>query len=966
MLSSLSRYKISLVSSRGGGLPGLALAGLALTGLLAGCLAVSKSSIAPRPWPQEQAVGLQPDSRVVWGRLDNGFRYVILPNAKPEERLSLRLQVASGSLNETEEQRGLAHFLEHMAFNGSKHFQDSTALTSYFQRLGMGYGTDTNAYTSFDETVYMLELPKNTPEMLDSALTMFRDYADGLLLKTEDIDKERGVVLSEMRDRESADYRIQIATMKFLLDGTRVPDRSPIGTPQVLKGCPPEEIRRYYHNYYCAERMVLVAVGQVQPEELAPLVKRYFGDLHTGGQPDKPMGAPKTGQGLHAAVCTEKEATETSVTLAITRAPELDADSPAKRILEYRRMIAGSMLNRRIEDLCRKPDAKIAQGGVMTMQMFDSAYVNAAQATCKQDRWQDGVAVMEQEIRRACEHGFAAAELDVVKAALVNAAEEGVRTAATRQSAGLAAQLCKSIGQKEVFITPEAELELVRKACDGFGPAEAQAVFRQMWESPDLGVMVTGRAVVAGGADEVLKALEASRKTSVAAAAEKVVTPFAYTGPFSDSPVVAGKSSSIDDLGFCKYDFGDVKLNVKKTDFEKGRILVTFRFGSGAAGMPRDKQGLVMLANATFLSGGLEAHDAAALRDLLAGKTVSTGFSVADDAFVLSGATNAADLKLQLQVLCAYLAHPGFRDDGLLEFRANLDTLYREANSNPIPFLKDKIFSFLRGNDPRWGLPPQATLAGYTMADVAAWLKPELASGPLEITVVGDVDEAMVLKDVMATAGTLPKRQPQAAIPASAWHLAAPVDVAAKEFAYDSQDPRGIVMICWWIPKAYDMTTARRLEVFKEAVQDRLLLKIREEAGAAYSPMAKLSYREEFENGHFLAAIVQVDPKRADEVIELSRKVMADLLKSGISQDDFDRMVRPLRNEVRDSRRTNGYWLSVLGDCNRRPEWLEQCRTEVQAFETMTPAEVNETARKVFDPLTTTVVRLMPKPAAAK
>ena len=281
-------------------------------------------------------------------------------------------------------------------------------------------------------------------------------------------------------------------------------------------------------------------------------------------------------------------------------------------------------------------------------------------------------------------------------------------------------------------------------------------------------------------------------------------------------------------------------------------------------------------------------------------------------------------------------------------------------------FFKDKIVSFLRGNDPRWGLPPQAKMAGYTMADLAAWLQPELASGALEITIVGDLDVEATVAAVAQTAGTLPKRQDKTVISAAARLLHPPLSSPVQEFAYDSQDPRGLVMLCWWIPRAYDVKAARRLEVFKEAVQDRLLVKIREEAGAAYSPMAMLSYREEFDDGHFLGAIVQVEPKRADEVVALARAAMADLLKDGVSQDDFDRMVRPLRNEVRDNRRTNGYWSSILAAAQAKPERLDQCRTVVGDFAAMTPAEVNAAARAALDPQRLIVVRLLPRPPAAK
>ncbi|MFT4550929.1 MAG: zinc protease, partial [Verrucomicrobiales bacterium] len=207
---------------------------------------------------------LKPDPEITFGTLGNGLRYVILPNAEPPERTSLRLYVDAGSLMETEKQRGLAHFIEHMAFNGTKNFPGGK-MVEYFQRLGMSFGGDTNAHTSFKETVYKLELPKPDEKLLREGLQLFRDYADGMLLTQNEIEKERGVILSEKLTRDSPDSRTMEAAFDFALPDSIISKRLPIGTKEVIKGAGRDTFVDFYKKWYTCDRMVFVAVGAVEP-----------------------------------------------------------------------------------------------------------------------------------------------------------------------------------------------------------------------------------------------------------------------------------------------------------------------------------------------------------------------------------------------------------------------------------------------------------------------------------------------------------------------------------------------------------------------------------------------------------------------------------------------------------------------------------------------------------------------------
>ncbi len=229
------------------------------------------TAVTPQPWPQAKS-DIQPDPAAVYGVLPNGFRYIIVPHKEPAGRLSLRLRVNAGSLMEADDQQGLAHFLEHMAFNGSKHFAPGE-MVGVFQLLGMGFGADTNANTSYQRTLFMLDLPNTSDKVVDESLQLFRDDADGLLLLQSEIDRERGVILSEKRDRDTVDYREFKSSWDFFFPNSLISQRQPIGLESVIRAAQQDRFDALYRKWYTPDRMTLIAVGDVKPDDFVKLIQ---------------------------------------------------------------------------------------------------------------------------------------------------------------------------------------------------------------------------------------------------------------------------------------------------------------------------------------------------------------------------------------------------------------------------------------------------------------------------------------------------------------------------------------------------------------------------------------------------------------------------------------------------------------------------------------------------------------------
>lgn len=274
---------------------------------------------------------------------------------------------------------------------------------------------------------------------------------------------------------------------------------------------------------------------------------------------------------------------------------------------------------------------------------------------------------------------------------------------------------------------------------------------------------------------------------------------------------------------------------------------------------------------------------------------------------------------------------------------------------------KQAIFPYLLGSDPRWGLPPRQTMEHYGMEDVAAWLRPQLASGPLEISIVGDLDPAQAVAAVATTAGALPARVEAALLPDGCRRLKPPLAEGKRDFFYESQFPRGLVVVGWPVRRSFDPIAARRLVILERAFSDLLREEVREKAGAAYGPRAMLYYPETYEGGSWLLAMAQVDPSRADEVVALMQECGRQVFGRGITQDAFNRMANPQRNRVRDLRLTNDYWTGLLCEAQGRPDRVDRDRSLVSDYAAMTLAEVNDLTIRSFNAGRPFVIRLIPK-----
>lgn len=921
-------------------------------------------SAKAEPWIHEQS-DLKPDGRAVYGKLENGLRYVIYPNKFPVPgRASLRLFVDTGSLMEENDQQGMAHFLEHMAFNGSKNFAAGT-MVERFQRLGMGFGADTNAHTSFKETVYKLEMPRVDEAMLTEGLQLFRDDLDGMLLGQAEIDKERGVILSEKLARDSVETRVMEAGYNFAMPESIIPKRMPIGLDETIKTMGRDRFVDYYEKWYTPERAAVIVTGDVDVALVEKLIKKHFSDARArrGESPEPNLGTLVKGRGVVAKLHTEMEAAATDISIETIGDASKAEDSVARRRTKMIRGLADAMLNQRLSELAKAENSPVIEAEAYNFDMFKFVENNGVYAKCKPEQWKAALSLCEQELRRALLHGFTGSEFEEAKATYLKGARLRAEQKDTRKNNDLADGFVRALGAEQVFTDPADDLKRVESELASVKVEDCHAAFKSAWKSSDIQVFMGGNVKLEDASNAILTVYRESAKQEVGAPKQQEDAAFAYVKVGEAGKVVS--TNEVKDLEVAQAVFANqVRVNVKKTDFEKNSVRVMVSFGGGKLEAPADKPGIIPYAQSIFTLAGLEKHSVDDLRRIFASKTVGTEFAVGDDSFVLSGKTTPQDFDAQLQLMCAYLTAPGYREEADRQFKKNLEAMYTELEHTAEGVMQNEVIGFIHSGDPRFSFPKREIMAQRSLAELKAWLTPALQKGYMEVAVIGDVDVEKVMQSLAATFGALPERMNKKPDFAEARRVSMPADTKDKDFAFVTEIPRAYALAYWPTEDMLDIKRTRRLVLLGEIFDDRLRLKIREELGETYSPAGYHVASDTFKGYGYMTSMATLKPEQVAKVKPMFLDI-AQGLSAGITDDEFQRAREPQLQQLVQMRRDNKYWLTrVLVNAQSQPYRLDWCRSLMDDFSGIKKEELEGLAKQYLGKEKSLTVGLLPKPGA--
>jgi zinc protease len=920
----------------------IALCSLLLAGGL--CADITEGKVCwPRSWPW-QGSDLMVDPDLTVGELGNGFRYLAKENREPQGRVAVYLMVGAGSFHEKEEERGLAHFLEHMMFKGTKHYPPGT-LVNYFQSIGMDFGADANAYTSFDKTVYKLFLPSGSEEELRRGFTVMADFARHALLGPEQIEEERGVIISEKRARDSASYRTQVAAMEFAFRGTRLAERMVIGTEKTLLSADRQGFKTFYDSWYRPDNMVLVIVGDADKPLVSRLLDEYFGSLAGSGSP---LSCADFGslnhRGTESFYHYEPELGKTNVSIETfwQRTPE--KDSLALESSELTRILGNLILSYRLQRLQEGENVPFTHALYTSGDMVERIGYGTISAQTSQSKWRETLTAIDVTLRQAIRYGFEDVEVERAKSEVLSELDARVQTAKSEDSRKLAATLLDHLASHRVYQSPLQEKELYGPILTALTLDQINSVFRQVWQHDSRLVSVTGDARLDDGGATILKEYKSLQKETVTQIASERKKEFPYMAiipPSTEKPQLI----RYEQIGMERVVFGNgLVVNLKQTDFRKNSLQIVASFGAGEQGEPAP--GMAMIATDTVNLSGTGTLTQAEVEQLLAGTSVNLRFRIGETAFSWVGGALVKDSELLIQLLHTSLFDPGLRENRFTLAMENAQALYLKKERDIEGAMALHISPFLAGGNVHFGLVPWETVKRITYKQLQQWMQAALTPRDLELTVVGDFQRDEILELLTTYFSGVPLQPPQ---PVFGPAIAFPVG-GTKEVSIDTSINKALLTVAWPTDDFWDIGRTRRLLVLAAILEDRVRQVVREELGAAYSPSVS-SYNSRVYPGYgYLIAQVLVRPGDEGRIYERILTIAAEMGGKGITPDELQRSKQPTLTSINDTIRSNGYWLSsVLTLSSRHPQQLEWPTTIVADFTAITKEEIEGLATRYLD-----------------
>lgn len=892
-------------------------------------------------WPKSD---IPRDPSINFGVLPNGMKYAIRRNATPSGEVSVRFHIAAGSLQESEPQRGLAHFLEHMAFRGSAKVKDGE-YQRMLERIGLRFGSDTNASTGQEETIYQFDLPRSDDASVDTAFTLSREIAGNLVLTSEAAKTESGVVLSELQLRELPPAKASQARVDFLFQDKRA-TQLPIGDADVIRTGSVDQLRAYYRAFYRPERATLIVVGDIDPARIEAKIHQTFADWKGEG----PAGAdPKIAiplnRGLEVKSYTGK-GVGNSISLNWTAPPEkTPGDTVAERagLIEA---IAMQVLNRRYQEESLTPERPFTRASASRGQGYHALRMTSLSVGYQPGQWKTALVTAERMRRAILQNGATQPELDRAIREMRSGFQQRAASAATRPSRTIVNSIIRDMGEDEVSTSDERDLAAFEAYVNGLTLDEVNRSLREAFNGGGPLIFAGGENSFEGGDDAIRAAyLEAQNADGAAAAREQAVAkPWAYTN-FGSRGTVASRQE-LADVGatFVRFANG-VRLTVRPSRLRANQVQVSVKVGDGRLGLPSDRLTATWAAG-LVVSGGLKDMTSTEISRALSGRQYGIDFGISEDGFSFSGGTTPGDVDLQMQVLAAFVTAPAFRADAFERYRTAYLERLRNAGTNPSAVLGLRMPEILHAGDKRWASAVQSEVESARPEDLSALLLPAFQNGAIDVIIVGDITVDRAIEVTAATFGAFAPR-PEKRLTATAANTTRFPEGSALLQRLITTDQKGqeIVTTVWPTQGRFpDLKASVTLQLLSAIMNERLFDRMRG-MGSVYMAQVGATSSKVFDYG-YIQALAQLEPASAQKFHDELAKIVAELKNGQITEDDLTRARVPTLEQLRKSRETNDYWLSVLDDTQYHPAKLDLARNYETLSRAVTVADIVAAAQK--------------------
>lgn len=917
-----------------------------------------------RPWLYQNS-DVPIDTAWTFGTLPNGLRYAIRRNGVPPGQVSVRLRIDAGSLMERPDELGYAHFMEHLTMRGSRHVPDGES-KRIWQRLGVTFGSDSNASTTPTGTTYALDLPQATQQSLGESLKILAGMMTDPNIIDSAVDAERAVVLAEKRESDGPQLRVSDASRQHFFAGQPLADHPPIGSIATLNAVTAAKAEAFHARWYRPENTVIAIAGDIDPALAEQLIKDNFASWTGTGkaEPLPDFGAPDPK--APATTVVVEPGVPLGLTMAWLRPWKPHADTILYNQDKLTDMLALQIVSRRLEQAARA-GGSFLQAGVDQQDVSRSADGTFLTILPSGDSWEKAL----QDVRAIIEDAKAAPpsqiEIDREYAQMDTALAIQVENMDTEPGSRQASDLVSAVDIRETTVSPQAALDIFRSGKPAMTPQKILDSTRRLFSAGVFrALLVTGK--VQPGVDAKLAAAVAApvKAATNARLAEKAVTMDDLPPLGTPGTVVSRTPVGLQGMESITFANG-VKLTLFANDVETEKVRINVRFGRGQQAFSPTRPEPGWAADYALVASGIGKLGQRELDDLTNGRRMGMEFSIADDAFELKALTRPADYKDQLRLFAAKLAAPGWDPAPIARVKTGAAVAYDAMSRSPDAVLARDLNWMLHDKDVRFRTPSRQEIDALTPQAFRATWEPILASGPIEVQLFGQVKAEEAIQAVAATFGALAPRAAPPVPPANRLmrfpaHVETPVVLRHK-----GDKEQAAAVLAWPTAGGFTMMKeARQLEILTQIFNDRLFDKLRSTEGAAYSPNVQNNWPFSFESGGYILVSSQVRPDRVGYFYQVVKDTAADLAKTPVSDDELQRAVAPMRQLLARASTGNAFWMSQMAGATQDPRYVTAMQTMSQDMLNVTPADIQALAAKYLLPAKSWSAVVLPEGVAAR
>ena len=872
--------------------------------------------ISPSLFAQQNLNDTLPvDPHVKIGKLANGLTYYIRENKKPEQKVELRLVVNAGSILEDDDQQGLAHLTEHMAFNGTKHFKKNDII-SFLQSIGVGFGSDLNAYTSFDETVYILPIPTDNPSNIDKGFQILDDWAQNITENADDIDAERPIVLEESRLGKGAEDRINKQVYPLLYAGSKYADRLPIGQDSIVKNAPYSALRRFYHDWYRPNLMAVIVVGDIDPAKAEDLIKKYFSDNKNPANERPRVNAPLPPyQKSVAEVVTDKEAT--SYTFQVNYSAQ--KVNPDITLGDYKsdliKSIFSRLLNQRLRELTQKENSPFVYAGAgfgsdaRGYEAFE-AYIGTGNSDSL-----TGLKAFQEEMDRVIRYGFSKPELERSNADMLNSIEQAYKEKDKTESANYADEYIRNFLTQEPIPGIANETKYYKELLPQITLEDINAVAKKLSQNTNEFIALTGPKPDAGKTlptdAQILAVKTEVSKMVIKPYEEKAVATTLLTKMPAPGKIVSTKKNDV--LGTVDFTLSNgVTVTLKHTDFKNDQVLMSAIRPGG-----KNTYGVSDKYNAEYMipvisSMGVGEFSPVDLKKALSGKTVSVRPSFGANSDGFSGSSSVKDVESMMQLIYLYGTSPRVDTSLFKSFIQKNKAQLAFLSANPQVVFIDSLFQVLYHHSPLApiSVPKPEYFDDLNLARIMQMYKENFEdANEMHFTFVGNITESELkplLENYIASLPATSKKFNYVD------NKLRPVEGKKDVNVYKGKEPKALIVGVYSGEVPYSDELDLKAQAISEILNIRIIENLREKIQGIYGGGIPVQFEKIPYSNYTFFLQLPCGPEKVDTLLQASNAEIQTLIKNGPTKEDLDKVKKQWIEQHKVQIKENGTWLGQL------------------------------------------------------